>query len=496
MFGNISSKSSQIADSIKKSLDKIWDGLYRVRYALKDLWDEGLSLFGNFSIGALRDFYESFLKPVGTWVIGEGFPKMVNLFNDFLKNINWGVLREALNGIWTALTPFAKEVGKGLLNYWEKVLKPMSEWAMNNLIPDALELISNVIEKATPYVDDYFNIFIKLYEDVLVPLAKFLKDTFLQVWQNVSDHFGFSNDPIQVLIDSVTWLWKNVFKPLSDFLSTVFWGVIDGLIEIYNTWTGNTETVGKTTDELRKNALVDLLTFLTVDLIDSIQKLGEMFKGVMENITTLFEGLIQFLVGVFTGDWKSAWEGLKKIFSGAVGVLDVIFGTVFNSIGNIFVNIINGILSGFEKGLNWIVDKVNGFINKYNGIAIKIGLETYDTFNRFSLSRLQAFGYKAPSKPMLQYANGGIPDYGQVFIAREAGAELVGGFGSKTAVMNNDQIVDAVSTGVAQAVASVMGGASGGTIIQVKIGEDTIVEKMVSSINRQNRLTGKTVINV
>lgn len=57
-------------------------------------------------------------------------------------------------------------------------------------------------------------------------------------------------------------------------------------------------------------------------------------------------------------------------------------------------------------------------------------------------------------------ANGGMFDEGQLFIAREQGPELVGSVGGHTAVANNDQIVEAVSNGVANAVASVMGNGS------------------------------------
>lgn len=50
------------------------------------------------------------------------------------------------------------------------------------------------------------------------------------------------------------------------------------------------------------------------------------------------------------------------------------------------------------------------------------------------------------------YAEGGIPGYGELFVAREAGPEFVGSFGSRNVVMNNDQIVAAVSGGVYDAV--------------------------------------------
>lgn len=54
-------------------------------------------------------------------------------------------------------------------------------------------------------------------------------------------------------------------------------------------------------------------------------------------------------------------------------------------------------------------------------------------------------------------ADGGFPDTGEVFIAREAGPELVGSIGGHTAVANNDQIVEAVASGVYDAVSSAMG---------------------------------------
>ena len=59
-------------------------------------------------------------------------------------------------------------------------------------------------------------------------------------------------------------------------------------------------------------------------------------------------------------------------------------------------------------------------------------------------------------KPIKKYAVGGLPSMGQMFVAREAGPELVGTLGGHTAVMNNDQIVSSVSYGVAQAVKEVI----------------------------------------
>lgn len=58
-------------------------------------------------------------------------------------------------------------------------------------------------------------------------------------------------------------------------------------------------------------------------------------------------------------------------------------------------------------------------------------------------------------KPIQSYASGGFPRGSQLFVAREAGPELVGTLGGHTAVMNNDQIVASVSAGVARAIAGI-----------------------------------------
>ena len=72
---------------------------------------------------------------------------------------------------------------------------------------------------------------------------------------------------------------------------------------------------------------------------------------------------------------------------------------------------------------------------------------------------LEALGLPSsiPKLNVEWYANGGFPDMGQMFIAREAGPELVGNINGRTAVANNDQIVAAVSQGVYGAVMAAMG---------------------------------------
>lgn len=92
-----------------------------------------------------------------------------------------------------------------------------------------------------------------------------------------------------------------------------------------------------------------------------------------------------------------------------------------------------------------------------------------------------------PKLKVSWYAQGGFPDMGELFVAREAGPELVGSIGRRTAVANNDQIVEAVSEGVARAVVSV--GGAGEQIIEnhIYFGDD----KIYQSVQRAKRVADR-----
>lgn len=96
-------------------------------------------------------------------------------------------------------------------------------------------------------------------------------------------------------------------------------------------------------------------------------------------------------------------------------------------------------------------------------------------------------------KKMTQgYASGGFPSMGQMFIAREAGPELVGTIGSRTAVANNYQIEE----GIARAVTRAMNQASlgGNWIIQLVDEGGIKSETIISAAERRNRRDGRTII--
>lgn len=94
-------------------------------------------------------------------------------------------------------------------------------------------------------------------------------------------------------------------------------------------------------------------------------------------------------------------------------------------------------------------------------------------------------------KPITQYASGGFPDMGQMFIARERGAELVGTLGGHTAVMNNDQIVASVAAGVFEAVSAAMANSNSGTgDISIYIGDQKITDYIIKDVKNRTIASG------
>ena len=146
-------------------------------------------------------------------------------------------------------------------------------------------------------------------------------------------------------------------------------------------------------------------------------------------------------------------EGLLNGVDGGVHESD--YNTIFERISdalegakNTIKNVINGILSFIERLANGVVRGINKVIGALNRLKIDVPDWVTETIG------INDFGFNIPelneiSIPRL--AEGGFPEQGQLFIAREAGAEMVGNIGRRTAVANNDQIVAGIAGGVAEA---------------------------------------------
>ena len=96
-----------------------------------------------------------------------------------------------------------------------------------------------------------------------------------------------------------------------------------------------------------------------------------------------------------------------------------------------------------------------------------------------------------------RFASGGLPPIGQMFVAREKGPELVGKIGSHTAVMNNDQIVSSVASGVYDAVYKAnlnsKGTQSVNPTIIVQVGDKELAKQVITDLQDMAKTNGKPI---
>ena len=225
---------------------------------------------------------------------------------------------------------------------------------------------------------------------------------------------------------------------------------------------------------LRKSAQ-DMVKVITGSMQSVAKGIGDDFKGAWSsassawsasnawftsNVTaplkTNFSNALKDVQKSFTDTFtviKSVWTSVPSWFTTNITTpLQTAFKAAVENIKGYFSSLWSAIKSGVSAPLNSVIGSIervaresakalNLLISGANAVSTGSALPRLS--ETLTLTRIPA------------YAMGGIVDTGQMFIAREAGPELVGSFNGNTGVMNNNQIVDAVSTGVANAVSAV-----------------------------------------
>lgn len=141
--------------------------------------------------------------------------------------------------------------------------------------------------------------------------------------------------------------------------------------------------------------LVNVVATVAPPIIAAVSQIFANISNVVMSIQGVFNGLIQFITGVFTGNWSQAWEGVKQIFGNAFDALV--------ELCKIPINAVIGVINGAVKGINSILGKVTTIPD---WVPVVGG---------------QSFSMQLPTIPML--AKGGFTD--GVSIAGEAGTEAV-----------------------------------------------------------------------
>ena len=366
----------------------------------------------------IASFMDKGVKPIAKWV-GEKLVDAFNFFGGIFKD--WGKWFLKNKSI---LEDFFGALGTLLGGIW-KVAKPILEflWSMIKVIVSAVSsgmqiIFTAVMAVATPLINiigkiigvagDIMGLIFKPIIDGLgqfIDIAKLgastLVDSFTMIYNKVKSVFTSIKDFALGAWDAIKNAWSTVTTFFPDLFSNAWTG-------IQNAWSAVTGWFGNIWSGIKN-------TFSVV---------GTWFKDIFSNAWTAIKNVFS-PVGSFFG---GIWDTIKQKFTN-IGqkVSDAISGT--------FKGAINAILRGAEWVLNAPIRAINKAIELINRIPL----------NPFTISYISELN-------LPKFAGGGYVGAGQMFIAREAGAEMVGNIGGRTAVANNDQITTAITNAIAPAI--------------------------------------------
>lgn len=314
-------------------------------------------------------------------------------------------------------------------------------------------------------------------------------------WFKSTDWVAFGKNLASSIIDFVANLdLSEVASSVWGFIKSAFVAFIEGAYGFFS------EVADR---------LITALTGSTEDEAGS-EATASSWKNIFSNLlTTAFGAAVGFVLG---GPFGAIVGGLigglgGQIYSGnendqnAIQLSDA-FGDLLETalfagvgfllggpVGSAVGMIIAGIKQKFEKGWDDTAQFMDDYASDYTSKRKTTTTTRYNHGATFDMSN------------MGMNAEGGFPDQGQMFIAREAGPELVGTIGGRTAVANNNQIVEGIASGVASALDNTnsvimqVANAVVNAIANKEINTTVLTDRDIyKSAERGRTLAGRTVI--
>lgn len=242
----------------------------------------------------------------------------------------------------------------------------------------ALQFGADIIEFITrPFVENKDKIK-EAIDNTLAPISEMLetlhqgiKDVFEKINQVYEEHihpmFQSFTDGISEVVEALLDGYNEYIAPVLDDLADKFEDAWDNHIK--QTIDKFIEFIGKVADLVRtiwEELLQPFLKWIAENIFPVIapilERLGNKFMDVFNTISDVIGGLlralgglIDFIIGAFTGDWERAWNGIKDIFGGIWDSLGALLKDPINSM----IDWINGLVSAVASGVNDIADMLN-----------------------------------------------------------------------------------------------------------------------------------------
>lgn len=205
-------------------------------------------------------------------------------------------------------------------------------------------------------------------------------------------------------------------------------------------------------------------------------------EDVWEGAKNILNGIIDFIRGVFTGDWERAWKGIQEIFA---GVFQALVGVAKMPL-NLIIGLINGMLNAIASGINFVIKAINKIKFSIPDWVPVIGGKSFNGFN-----------IKTVTPPQIpQLANGGVAYESTLAnIGEYAGAkhnpEIVAPQNLLEAIVNkgNEDIVSALAQMTNQLISAI-----GDVDMSVSIGDNVIAQSAARGNQAYKRRTGVALI--
>ena len=325
--------------------DKVWGVIQNVGAAIK-------GVFSGENMGNARNFFQEHFGDAGVAV----FDSIIGVVEQ-LKAILPGLL-DQFGQLATSLLPVIGSLIQQIVPLIGEIIATVLP-VLFDLIAQLLPVIGQIVEAILPVliqlVETLVPIIMQIIEAVL-PILQQLLEALMPIIQQIIDGI------LPVAIDLIMMVVSAVM-PLVEMILPLLQQLLEALMPII-----------QMVAELFGNQLATAVT---------------MISGIIDGLTQILSGLITFITGVFTGNWKQAWEGVKSIFSG-----------IWESIKSICTGVVNGIIN--------VINTVIGGLNR---------LKIPDW-----VPGIGGKGINIPLIPALAKGSRFTPD---TFIAGEAGAELI-----------------------------------------------------------------------